>query len=176
MSGCWRQRDVCSADCLSAEWQSAEPGKASGVAAGNLGRFGCERNRLTNSRLHNVFRFLAVFSGILSLKRRMPVAGGGGIHVRIGFWQAMAPRFGSLRYDVGMPSCQQKNCCALTALDGNGGSKPRALPWAVMWRPFRPWIRTALLEKGGHGFTIDGTAQGLRYSRLGSLRDDDWPG
>ena len=74
-------------------------------------------------------------------------------------------RLGSLRYDVGIPPCQQKNCCALTALDGNGGGKPRALPWAVMWRPFRPCIRTAMLEKGGHGFTIDGTAQGLRYGR-----------
>ena len=41
---------------------------------------------------------------------------------------------------------------------------------AVMWRPFRPCIRTAILEKGGHGFTIEGTAQGLRYGRLGSLR------
>jgi hypothetical protein len=41
-----------------------------------------------------------------------------------------------------------------------------------MWRPFRPCIRTAILEKGGHGFTIDGTAQVLRYSRLGSLRYD----
>jgi hypothetical protein len=40
----------------------------------------------------------------------------------------MARRFGSLRYDVGMPSCQQKNCCALTTLDGNDGGKPRALP------------------------------------------------
>ena len=68
-------------------------------------------------------------------------------------------RLGSLRDDVGMPPCQQKNCCALTALDGNGGGKPRALPWAVMWRPFRPCIRTAILEKGGHGFSVDGTAQ-----------------
>ena len=84
-------------------------------------------------------------------------------------------RLGSLRYDVGIPPCQQKNCCALTALDGNGGGKPRALPWAVMWRPFRPCIRTAILEKGGHGFTIDGTAQGLRYGRLGSLRHKGLP-
>jgi len=74
-----------------------------------------------------------------------------------------ARRFGNLRYDVGIPSCQQKNCCALSALDGNGRGKPRALPWAVMWRPFRPCIRTAILEKGGHGFSVDGTAQGLRY-------------
>jgi len=29
-----------------------------------------------------------------------------------------------------------------------------------------------MLEEGGHGFTIDGTAQGLRYGRLGSLRYD----
>ena len=29
-----------------------------------------------------------------------------------------------------------------------------------------------MLEKGGHGFSIDGTAQGLRYGRLGSLRYD----
>jgi hypothetical protein len=51
-------------------------------------------------------------------------------------------------------------------------SKPRALPWAVLWRPFRPYIRTAMLEKESHGFSIDGTAQGLRYGRLGSLRYD----
>jgi len=49
-------------------------------------------------------------------------------------------------------------------------SKPRALPWAVLWRPFRPCIRTAMLEEGSHGFSIAGTAQGLRYGRLGSLR------
>jgi len=44
-----------------------------------------------------------------------------------------------------------------------------------MWRPFRPCIRTAILEKGGHGFTIDGTAQVLRYGRLGSLRYNGLP-
>jgi len=49
-------------------------------------------------------------------------------------------------------------------------SKPRALPWAVLWRPFRPCIRTAMLEEESHGFSLDGTAQGLRYGRLGSLR------
>jgi len=49
-------------------------------------------------------------------------------------------------------------------------SKPRALPWAVMWRPFRPCIRTAILEEESYGISIDGTAQGLRYGRLGSLR------
>ena len=49
-------------------------------------------------------------------------------------------------------------------------STPRALPWAVLWRPFRPWIRTAMLEEESHGFSIDGTAQGLRYGRRGSLR------
>jgi hypothetical protein len=49
-------------------------------------------------------------------------------------------------------------------------SKPRALPWAVMWRPFRPCIRTAILEEEGHGVATDGTAQGLRYGRMGSLR------
>jgi len=32
-----------------------------------------------------------------------------------------------------------------------------------------------MLEKGGHGFTIDGTAQGLRYGRLGSLRYKGMP-
>ena len=48
-------------------------------------------------------------------------------------------------------------------------SKPRALPWAVLWRPFRPCIRTAMLEEESHGFSLDGTAQGLRYGRLGSL-------
>ena len=75
---------------------------------------------------------------------------------------------------AGLETCDTSlgcwNCCALTALDGNYGIKPRALPWAVMWRPFRPCIRTAILEKGGHGFIIDGTAQVLRYGRLGSLR------
>jgi len=49
-------------------------------------------------------------------------------------------------------------------------SKPRALPWAVLWRPFRPCIRTAMLEEESHGFSLDGTAQVLRYGRLGSLR------
>ena len=34
-------------------------------------------------------------------------------------------------------------------------SKPRALPWAVLWRPFRPCIRTATLEKESHGFSPD---------------------
>jgi len=46
-------------------------------------------------------------------------------------------------------------------------SKPRALPWAVMWRPFRPCIRTAILEEAGHGVATDGTAHGLRYSTAG---------
>jgi len=72
-----------------------------------------------------------------------------------------------------MPLCQQKNCCALTALDGNYRIKPRALPWAVLWRPFRPCIRTAMLES--HGFSIAGTAQVLRYGRLGSLRYNGLP-
>jgi hypothetical protein len=72
-----------------------------------------------------------------------------------------------------MPLCQQKNGCALTALDCNYGIKPRALPWAVLWRPFRPCIRTAMLES--HGFSIAGTAQGLRYGRLGSLRYNGLP-
>jgi len=49
-------------------------------------------------------------------------------------------------------------------------SKPRALPWAVLWRPFRPCIRTAMPEEESHGFSIAGTAQGLRCGRLGSLR------
>jgi len=34
-------------------------------------------------------------------------------------------------------------------------SKPRALPWAVLWRPFRPCIRTAMLEEESHGFSPD---------------------
>jgi len=55
-------------------------------------------------------------------------------------------------------------------------SKPRALPWAVLWRPFRPCIRTAMLEEESHGFSIAGTAQGLRYGRLGSLRYLGWKG
>jgi len=53
--------------------------------------------------------------------------------------------------------------------------KPRALPWAVLWRPFRPCIRTAMLEEESHGFSLAGTAQGLRYGRLGSLRYKGWP-
>jgi len=69
-----------------------------------------------------------------------------------------------------MPLCQQQNCCALSALDGNGGGKPRALPWAVMLRPFRPALCGVILDEESHGFSVDGTAQGLRYSRLGSLR------
>jgi hypothetical protein len=32
-------------------------------------------------------------------------------------------------------------------------SKPRALPWAVLWRPFRPCICTAMLEEESHGFS-----------------------
>jgi len=76
-------------------------------------------------------------------------------------------RLGSLRYDVGMPSCQQKNCCALSVLDGNGGGKPRALPWAVMLRPFRPALCGVILDEESHGFSVDGTAQVLRYGRLG---------
>jgi len=71
-----------------------------------------------------------------------------------------------------MPLCQQKNCCALSALDGNGGGKPRALPWAVMLRPFRPALCGVILDEESHGFSVDGTAQGLRYGRLGSLRYD----
>jgi hypothetical protein len=81
-------------------------------------------------------------------------------------------RLGSLRYDVGMLACQQKNCCALSALDGNGGGKPRALPWAVLLRPFRPALCGVILDEESHGFSVDGTAQGLRYGRLGSLRYD----
>ena len=81
-------------------------------------------------------------------------------------------RLGSLRYDFGMLACQRKNCCALSALDGNGGGKPRALPWAVMLRPFRPALCGVILDEESHGFSVDGTAQVLRYSRLGSLRYD----
>ena len=36
-------------------------------------------------------------------------------------------RLGSLRYDVGMPLCQQSNGCALTALDGNYGIKTQGV-------------------------------------------------
>jgi len=36
-------------------------------------------------------------------------------------------RLGSLRYDVGMPLSQQKNGCALTALDGNYGIKTQGV-------------------------------------------------
>jgi hypothetical protein len=34
-------------------------------------------------------------------------------------------------------------------------SKPRALPWAVLWRPFRPCIRIGMLEEESHGFSPD---------------------
>ena len=43
------------------------------------------------------------------------------------FCKATARRLGSLRYDVGMPPCQQKNCCALSALDGNHGIKTQGV-------------------------------------------------
>jgi hypothetical protein len=69
-----------------------------------------------------------------------------------------------------MLACQRKNCCALTALDGNYGTAPRALPWAVMLRPFRPALCGVILDEESHGFSADGIAQGLRYGRLGSLR------
>jgi len=36
-------------------------------------------------------------------------------------------RLGSLRHDVGMPLSQQKNGCALTALDGNYGLKTQGV-------------------------------------------------
>jgi len=62
--------------------------------------------------------------------------------------------------------CQQKNGCALTALDGNGGGKPRALPWAVRLRPFRPALRGVILDEESHGFSVDGSAQVLRYKDL----------
>ena len=39
----------------------------------------------------------------------------------------------------------------------------------VMLRPFRPAICAVILEKESHGFTIDGTAQGLRYIDLAWL-------
>jgi len=84
-------------------------------------------------------------------------------------------RLGSQRYDVGMPLCQQRNCGALSALDGNGGGTPRALPWAVRLRPFRPALCGAILNEESHGFSVDGTAQGLRYGRLGSLRHKGLP-
>jgi len=64
--------------------------------------------------------------------------------------------------------CWRKNCCALTALDGNYGTAPRALPWAGMLRPFRPVLCGVILDEESHGFSVDGTAQGLRYGRLGS--------
>ena len=65
----------------------------------------------------------------------------GRIHIRIRFWKATARRFGnlraearlansrlgSLRDDVRMLACQRKNCCALTALDGNYGIKTQGV-------------------------------------------------
>jgi len=39
-----------------------------------------------------------------------------------------------------------------------------------MWRPFRPALCGVILDEESHGFSVDGTAQGLRYGRLGSLR------
>ena len=42
-------------------------------------------------------------------------------------WKPRYGRLGSLRYDVGMPLCQQKNGCALTALDGNYGLKTQGV-------------------------------------------------
>jgi len=41
-----------------------------------------------------------------------------------------------------------------------------------MLRPFRPALCGVILDEESHGFSIDGTAQGLRYGRLGSLRYD----
>ena len=46
-----------------------------------------------------------------------------------------------------MPSCQQRNGCALSALHGNYGIRPGALPWAVLGRPFRPFICMAALPE-----------------------------
>jgi len=43
------------------------------------------------------------------------------------------------------------------------------LPWAVRLRPFRPALCGVILDEESHGFSVDGTAQVLRY-RLGSLR------
>ena len=108
----------------------------------------------------------------------------GRIHIRIRFWKATARRFGnlraearlansrlgSLRDDVRMLACQRKNCCALTALDGNDGTAPRALPWVVRLRPFRPPLCGVILDEESHGFSVDGIALVLRYGRLGSLR------
>jgi hypothetical protein len=45
-----------------------------------------------------------------------------------------------------------------------------------MLRPFRPALCGVILDEESHGFSVDGTAPVLRYGRLGSLRDDDWPG
>jgi len=42
-------------------------------------------------------------------------------------------------------------------------------------RPFRPALCGVILDEESHGFSVDGTAQGLRYGRLGSLRDKGLP-
>jgi len=40
-------------------------------------------------------------------------------------------------FSVYMPM-HSRSCDALSVLDGIVGITPRALPWAVLWRPFRP--------------------------------------
>ena len=96
----------------------------------------------------------------------------GGIHIRIRFarprhagWEACATTWECRRVSRRIVARFQRLMAIMA-------SKPRALPWAVLWRPFRPCIRTAMREEESHGFSLDGTAQGLRYGRLGSLRYD----
>ena len=107
----------------------------------------------------------------------------GRIHVRIRFWKATARRFGN-RDTADLEVCattlecrcvSRRMVARLQRLMAIMASKPRALPWAVLWRPFRPCIRTAMLEEESHGFSIDGTAQVLRYGRLRSLRYNGLP-
>jgi len=83
-------------------------------------------------------------------------------------WEACATTLGCWRVSARIVARLQRLMAIMA-------SKPRALPWAVLWRPFRPCIRTAMLEEESHGFSVDGTAQGLRYGRLGSLRYNGLP-
>ena len=78
-------------------------------------------------------------------------------------WEACATTLGCWRVSARMVARLQRLMAIMA-------SKPRALPWAVMWRPFRPALCGAILDEESHGFSVDGTAQGLRYGRLGSLR------
>jgi hypothetical protein len=78
-------------------------------------------------------------------------------------WEACATTLGCWRVSARIVARLQRLMAIMA-------SKPRALPWAVMLRPFRPALCGVILDEESHGFSVDGTAQGLRYGRLGSLR------